>query len=174
MIYVADLGRWVNIRPDSELAGLFWAVQDARAHAIRRADIVLGWSIVSRTSQSDAHSYTYYFVSPKSAASQFGEELVVNDRVASFYDRRDQLLFNHNIHVSDWWNLDRFVVLEPDSNKLPVATPMDSIEHPVLAYEFSAKTGRLTPPARIRQFLQERRAATASVVDPIAFVEVDA
>lgn len=175
MIYVADLGRWVNIRPDSELAGLFWAVQDSRAHAIRRAEIVLGWSIVNRTSSSDALSYTYYFVSPKSAAAQFGKELVVTERVAEFYDRRDFLLLKHNIHVSDWWNMDRFVVLEPDSNKMPVATPMDSIERPVLAYEFSAKTGRLTPPVHIRQMLQERKIATTTgpVADPIAFVEAD-
>lgn len=174
MIYVADLGTWVNIRPDSSLAGLFWTIQDTRPHAIRRADAILGWSIVSRTSSPDDLSYTYYFISPKTAASQFGEEFVVTERVANFYDRRDYILLQHNIHVADWWNMDRFVVLEPDNLKMPVATPMDSIDRPVLAYEFSGKTGRLTPPDHIRQLLQERRSAGHINADPIAFVEADA
>jgi hypothetical protein len=173
MIYVADLGRWVNIRPDSNLAGLFYTIQDTRSHAIRRADIVLGSSIVSRTSSPDDLSYTYFFVSPKSAASQFGEELDMKlERVVNFYDRRDHILLQNNIHVADWWNMDRFVVLEPDNLKMPVALPMDSIQRPVLAYEFSAKTGRLTPPPRIRHLIQELKAA-GQIVDPIAFVEAD-
>jgi len=175
MIYVADLGRWVNIRKDSNLAGLFYTIQDTRPHAIRRAEMILGWPIVSRTKDSHEDlSYTYYFVSPKSAASQFGEELDVTlERVANFYDRRDYILLQNNIHNADWWNMDRFVVLEPDNAKLPTATPMDSIHRPVLAYEFSAKTGRLTPPPHVRQLLQELK-ASGQIVDPIAFVEADA
>jgi hypothetical protein len=51
---------------------------------------------------------------------------------------------------------------------------MDSIHYPVLAYEFSHKTGRLTPPPHIRQRLQDLKAATGQIVDPIAFVEADA
>lgn len=176
MIYVADLGRWVNIRPDSNLASLFYTIQDTRAHAIRRAEVILGWSIVSRTTNSsDLTSYTYYFVSPKSAASQFGEELDVTlERVANFYDRRDCILLQHNIHTADWWNMDQFVVLEPDNIKMPTAAPMDSIDRPVLAYDFSEKTGRLTPPPHIRQRLQELRTAGQQFLDPIAFVEADA
>lgn len=75
MIYVADLGRWLNIRPDSEFVDLLWKVNDAREHAILRAEFVLSPEIVRRTVTPGMMSYTYYFVSPRTAAGVFARDL---------------------------------------------------------------------------------------------------
>jgi hypothetical protein len=174
MIYIADLGRWVNVRNDTHLAGLLWTVQDIRPHAIKRAELILGTGIVKRSSTPDQHSFTYYFISPTAAASQFGHKLDANARFADFCARRDTLIYEHNL-PTDWWNLERFAT---NDEKLPVASPMDSIDRPILAYKYCTFTGRLVPTPRILALIRERRLAAAIPAAPAVpvgpFVEDDA
>lgn len=174
MIYVADLGRWVNIRPDANICGLLWAVLDTRPFAIERAYYALGSGVVGRTSNPSDTSYTYYFISPRTAAGQFGEELdLTRQNVADFYDRRDALLLEHNIFNSSWWTDERFEVIETDKTKLPTGSVLDRDEYPILGYMYNNKTGKFFPSPRIARMIQDRKGKSAA--EPVvAFVEVDA
>jgi hypothetical protein len=137
MVYVADLGRWINIRPDSENIDLLWKVQDTRPFAIERARLVLNPDIVRRTLEScpEQTSYTYYFVSPHVAAAQFGRQLDMNnERVIDFYDRRDALLYDLKIYNREFFYDPRFEVIEPDQKKNPTSLALNA-ENPVLMVE---------------------------------------
>ncbi len=174
MIYVADLGRWLNMRQDANISGLLWTVKDVRPHALERANKALGSGVVSRTSSPSDTSYTYFFISPRTAAGQFGEEIdLTRQNVADFYDRRDALLIEYNIFNSSWWMDERFEVLETDRVKNPTALPLDRDDYPVLGYLYNHYTGNLYPSPRIARMLHDRKIKT--VVEPaVAFVEVDA
>ncbi len=173
MIYVADLGCWLNIRPDSYVCGLLWRVHDTRAHALQRAYHALGSGVVSRTSNPGDVSYTYYFISPRTAAKQFGEEIdLTRQNVADFYDRRDAILLEYNILNTSWWTDPRFEVIESDRNKNPTSLPLDREDYPILGYLYNHHTGRFYPGPRIAKMLQDRKVQPVESV--VAFVEVDA
>ncbi len=173
MIYVADLGRWVKIRPDSNLRGLLWAVHDTRPYALERASYALGNSVVSRSSNPGDTSYTYYFISPRTAAGQFGEELdLTRQNVADFYDRRDAILLENQIYNSSWWSDERFEVIETDKVKIPTGSILDRDDYPILGYLYNHNTGKYFPGPRLARMLQDRKIRTAEPV--VAFVEVDA
>lgn len=147
VVYVTDLGRWLNIRPDSQYIDLLWKVQDTRPFAIDRAKLVLNPDVVRRTLEAgpEQTSYTYYFVSPHIAAAQFGRQLDMNNEcVMDFYDRRDALMMDLKIYnpdlfssrsashsVNDFVYDPRFEVIEPDQKKLPVSLALGS-DNPVL------------------------------------------
>lgn len=174
MIYVADLGRWLNIREDANVRGLLWAVKDTRPYALERAYHALGSGVVSRTSKTGDTSYTYYFISPRTAAKQFGEELdLTRQNVADFYDRRDALLVECNIWNSTWWADPRFEVLDTDRVKNPTSSPLDRDDYPILGYLYNHHTGKFYPSPRIARMLNDRK---LNPVEPVvAFVnEVDA
>lgn len=175
MIYVADLGRWLNIRPDANISGLLWTVKDIRPFAIQRAYHVLGNGVVSRTSSTSDTSYTYYFISPRTAAGQFGEEIdLTRQNVADFYDRRDAILVENNIYNSSWWTDERFEVLETDRIKLPTSLPLDRADYPILAYVYNHQTGHFRPGPRISRMLRDRKTEDAVVEPVVAFVDVEA
>jgi len=176
MIYVADLGRWLNIRADANISGLLWSVKDVRPYALERASHALGSGVVSRSSNPSDTSYTYYFISPRTAAGQFGENIDLTRKiVADFYDRRDSLLVEYNILNSSWWTDERFEVLEADRAKLPTSLPLDREDYPILGYMYNNHTDRFYPGPRIARMLQDRKAAVKAIADPVvAFVEVDA
>lgn len=137
VVYVADLGRWLNIRPDSQYIDLLWKVQDTRPLAVDRARLVLTPNIVRRTLESgpDQTSYTYYFISPHVAAAQFGRTVdMTNEFVINFYDLRDALLMDLKIYNGDFVYDPRFEVIEPDQKLYPVSMALDS-QNPVLMVE---------------------------------------
>lgn len=173
MIYVADLGRWLNMREDANVSGLLWSVKDTRAHALQRAYHALGSGVVSRTSKPGDTSYTYFFISPRTAAKQFGEELdLTRQVVADFYDRRDALLVEYNIYNSTWWTDPRFEVLETDRIKNPTSSPLDREDYPILGYLYNHHTGRFYPGPRIAKMLSDRKIKAVESV--VAFIEADA
>lgn len=136
MVYVADLGRWLNIRSDSQYVDLLWKVQDCRPLAVERAKLVLSPEIVYRSLDDPMQtSYTYYFVSPHVAAAQFGRQLdMSNERVVEFYDRRDALMYDLKIYNTEFYYDARFEIIEPDQKKSPTCTAL-STENPVLMVE---------------------------------------
>jgi hypothetical protein len=136
MVYVADLGRWVNISPDSHYIDLLWKVQDCRPFAIERARLVLNPDVVRQSLESGSQtSYTYYFVSPHVAAAQFGRSIDMNsERVVDFYDRRDALMYELQIFNREFYYDPRFEVIEPDQKKSPVSLALNA-ENPVLMVE---------------------------------------
>jgi hypothetical protein len=182
MIYIADLGRWLKIRPDSNLCGLLWTVHDVRPFAVQRAYHALGNAVASRTSSPGDTSYTYYFISPRTAAGQFGEEIdLTRQNVVDFYDRRDAILVEHNIYNSSWWTDARFEVSdENEMIKLPTSNPLDRADYPILGYSYNHHTGRFYPGRRITQMLndhktqQQQQQQQQPDENVIAFVEVDA
>ena len=138
MIYIADLGRWLNIRPDSEFVDLLWKINDAREHAILRAEFVLSPEIVRRTVTPGMMSYTYYFVSPRTAAGVFARDLDESSpRLGEFYDRRDTIIIHHSLYGNEWYNNIKFEVLDAT---LPTAPALSS-SRPVLAFPMKLTHG---------------------------------
>lgn len=175
MIYVADLGRWLNIREDANVCGLLWSVKDTRPYAIERAYHALGSGVVSRTSSPGDTSYTYYFISPRTAAGQFGEEIdLTRQNVVEFYDRRDALMVDNHIYHSSWWTDERFEVLETDRVKMPIGSVLDRDEYPILGYVYNKNTGQWRPSVRVARMLHDRKMKNVTAEPAIAFVEVDA
>lgn len=136
MVYVADLGRWLNIRSDSQYIDLLWKVQDCRPLAVDRARLVLNPEIVRRSlDYPEQTSYTYYFVSPHVAAAQFGRQLdMSNERVVEFYDRRDALMYDLKIYNIEFYYDTRFEIIEPDQKKSPTCAAL-GVENPILMVE---------------------------------------
>jgi hypothetical protein len=162
MVYVADLGRWINIRPDSENIDLLWKVQDTRPFAIERARLVLTPDIVRKTLEvgPEQTSYTYYFMSPHVAAAQFGRQLdMLNERVIDFYDRRDAILMDLKIYNREFIYDPRFEVIEPDQKKSPTSLALNA-ENPVLMVEVARDADGFVRPKitrQMREAIQKQR-----------------